>query len=89
LFLALTNSSLRAGAGKTTHLDSNMLPHGYVNIDWAEKRDNTLKPLTGPKKAHYKTAWELDLFPRIANLDRNDLQGDLQIERQTPLVAWV
>ena len=44
-----------------------MLPYGYVDLDWAENPEDTLKPLTGPKKTDYKTAWELDLFPRIAN----------------------
>jgi hypothetical protein len=50
-----------------------MLPFEYVDLHWDEKPEDTLKPLTGPDKAKYKTAWELDLFPRIRHPEHYEM----------------
>ena len=50
-----------------------MLPLEYIDLDWDEKPEDTLKPLTGPNKANYQTAWELDLFPRLRNPENYEM----------------
>ena len=50
-----------------------MLPFEYVDLHWDETPEDTLKPLTGPDKAKYKTAWELDLFPRIRHPEHYEM----------------
>lgn len=59
----------RAEKGQIDWLNLNMLPHGYIDPDWAETPEDTLKHLTGPKQVEYMVAWQLTLFPRIANPD--------------------
>jgi len=44
-----------------------MLPHEYVDLHWDKSPRDTFKPLTRPRKALYKNAWELDLFPRLSS----------------------